>query len=280
MDLYHKVHTYADTISVQHPVYREHFTRGIESAIQKATKRGEKPTILVSGASDFRTLELVRDTLNKKTWYAFEYPHHRGKVNVVDIHEKPVQENRAFIKAIGESATIQKADVRRLPSQFKRRNHHAVITDSFLHLLSDPDKQRVLVQWNRALKKGGTVITTVACKIRDSPRMKRVRSLLEKAQNAGGLPKLKPFVGIIFALDPAERKAFQENARQLAAARLELTRQGLMKPFDSMNQLEELCKETGFRLQIVKPARGKNRRIDPQELLEWHQVILTKTKEK
>jgi SAM-dependent methyltransferase len=124
--------------------HASHFARQLE----KMSGDSGFQNILVSGSADSSMVQTIHETLAN--------PNAKIKISVVDICGTPLKICEHYADDVGISIKTMRQDILEgLPQE----QFDAIFTHSFMGYFDEENRQRLLLQWAGALRKGGRLIT-------------------------------------------------------------------------------------------------------------------------
>lgn len=179
------------TDSVSTPEWHNGF---FVNGIRLGLKQVRNPSVLVSGTADYAMLAQVLDAVDGTA--------NPVRVVVLDACPTPLDICSWFVeKTKSQRIETRLEDIRStsLPSS----SFDVIVTDAFLTRFSKADRQRVIDQWERILKPGGAVVTTI--RVEKGPG-------LVKATNA----EIERFVGGVVKTSRERQLSTPEHMREIA----------------------------------------------------------------
>ena len=213
-----------------------------------------------------KTLDNARDHISD--------PKSRGRIEFIDIGLPALQQNIAFARGERISANIRRANALKLPGKLKQRQHDAVVTDAFIQFFDHRGKQRVLREWNHALRTHGTVLTTFPYDLPEEAR----KLVKEPPPVEERLKKLKPKAREL-GLDPesaiAEIREFKKIQAELSKAS-----PGFQSGFKSIEHIKKACADAGFEVEFDRHPKESEHgySLDAINKWAWIRVKLTKVR--
>ena len=278
LDLYHKTfYVWNQKRFFQRQPTKKHYFDGLRSAVQRPRAEKRTPNILITGGTDAATLNLVRSSLNR---FGKQLPSKkRGKIEFVEVTHQALQRSMLDVhnamkpetRTRNIPTTITMANSRQLPDRLRKGQHDAIVSDMFLIFFNKTGKKRVLRQWNKALRPGGEVLTTVAYKL-----PKKARKPLSLAPLKQRLQALKPRAKKL-GLNP-EKAIADILEYKLAEAKVKMAGGG--SGFESIPDMKKAFREAGFNLEIVREKRENplGFLVDQINGWGWFKVRLTKAR--
>jgi len=217
--------------------------------------------VLISGLADYEMLRVVLEALEDSGGQRRREPH---LVRVLDACNTPIRVTQWYIERNKPSNTrIVAAPGFAQDTKLPEGSYDLVITDAFLSKMNYADQDAVISEWNRILKPGGEVLTTI--KLNTDSLVFAVRATPEEAEKyaekAASKVRSRADLDPTLTRYPITPEEMRKLAREYALKNVSypLMAQGLPTRFP------------GFDVEVVA-----TRQVEEYSISSYAQLIATK----